>query len=253
MRSLPAEMASMRTRRYHSAISARKAPALTRSLDITAVATGASGGAMFTLSANITPPYAAATTPANLPERRDSQRPGVSSSSAKMWDYLRSRLKKTLRGLLWSLEMLLLWSPVVVAGAAIGVLCQLPLVPEETSSRFSKLWWAFLLKALARSGPTFISRTAQWANDRQDGLPTQLCSNVRKLNACTRASCLTGGGSWRSLACGLGDEDRETVRVLFSAVAGWFGDHRAGGKKKCLASAGGITVDIKFSVYCSLK
>lgn len=29
---------------------------------------------------------------------------------------------------------------------------------------------------------------------------------------------MTGGGSWRGLACGLGDEDRETVRVLFSAV-----------------------------------
>ncbi|CAM9760368.1 unnamed protein product [Ectocarpus sp. 8 AP-2014] len=218
MRSLAAEMASMRTRRYYSAISARKTPALTRALTITAVATGGAGGAMLTLSANLTPPYAAATTPANLPERRDSQRHGDSSPSAKMWDYLRSRLKKTLRGLLWSLEMLLLWSPVVVSGAAVGVLCQLPLVPEETSSRFSKLWWAFLLKALARSGPTFISRTAQWVKDRQDRLPTQVCSNVRKLNACTRASCLTGGGSWRGLACGLGDEDRETVRVLFSAV-----------------------------------
>lgn len=160
MRSLAAEMASMRTRRYQSAVSARKAPASTRALTITANATGGAGGAMLmlTLSASSTLPHAAATTPTNLPERRDSQRHGDSSPSAKMWDYLRSRLKKTLRRLLWSLEMLLLWSPVVVSGAAVGVLCQLPLVPEETSSRFSKLWWAFLLKALARSGPTFISK-----------------------------------------------------------------------------------------------
>ncbi|CAN0085341.1 unnamed protein product, partial [Ectocarpus fasciculatus] len=61
-------------------------------------------------------------------------------------------------------------------------------------------------------------KTAQWVSDRQNRLPTQVCNNVRKLNACTRASCLTGGASWRGLACGLGDEDRETVHVLFSAV-----------------------------------
>ncbi|CAB1096510.1 unnamed protein product [Ectocarpus sp. CCAP 1310/34] len=200
MRSLPAEMASMTTRRYHSAISARKTPALTRALTITAVATGGAGGTMLTLSANLTPPCAAATTPANLPERRDSQRHGDSSSSAMMWDYLRSRLTKTLRGLLWSsLEMLLLWSPVVVSGAVVGMLCQLPLVPEETSSRFSMLWWTFLLKALARSGPTFVSRVSFFFMKPR----VENAEMFRPSRMYLRRT---------------GFRHRETVRVLFSAV-----------------------------------
>ena len=151
----------MRARGCYNMLSLRRpSPALTRAL--TRRGAAGAGGAICWQTAKISAARAHNTAgPMSLPERERCFRPIRADKSgadppANVWDGIRAGLARSLRRLLRALEILFLWSPVVVSGSVLTVLQRLPLVPKKTSKHILDVWWAFVLNVITKSGPTFI-------------------------------------------------------------------------------------------------
>ncbi|CAN0530145.1 unnamed protein product, partial [Ectocarpus sp. 12 AP-2014] len=111
---------------------------------------------------------------------------------ANVCDGIRARLARSLRRLLRALEILFLWSPVVVSGSVLTVLHRLSLLPKETSTHLLDVWWTFMLNIITKSGPTFI-KAGQWASTRRDTFPEQVCTQLGELHRFTRTSTRAHG------------------------------------------------------------
>lgn len=154
---------SMKARGCYNMLSLRRpSPALTRALTRRGAA-GAGGAicwqaALTTISAAGTHSTAG---PMSLPQRERCFSPIHADKSgaippANVWDDIRARLARSLKRLLRAIEILFLWSPVVVSGSVLTVLHRLPMLPRETSTHLLDVWWAFVLNVITKSGPTFI-------------------------------------------------------------------------------------------------
>ncbi|CAM9269164.1 unnamed protein product [Ectocarpus fasciculatus] len=181
---------------YHMLSLRRPSPALTRAL--TRRGAAGAGGAICWQTAKISAARTHNTAgPMSLPERERCFRPIRADKSgadppANVWDGIRARLARSLRRLLRALEILFLWSPVVVSGSVLTVLQRLPLVPKKTSKHLLDVWWAFVLNVITKSGPTFI-KAGQWVSTRRDTFPEQVCTQLGKLHSFTRTSTRAHG------------------------------------------------------------
>lgn len=153
----------MRARGCHSMLSLRRpSPALTRALTRRG-AVGA-GGALCWQTVKVSAACTHSTGSMSMPERERCFSPIRADKSganppANVWDGIWARLATSLRRLLRALEILFLWSPVVVSGSVLTVLHRLPLLPKETSTHLLDVWWTFVLNIITKSGPTFIKVT----------------------------------------------------------------------------------------------
>lgn len=84
------------------------------------------------------------------------------------------RVARSLQLLHRCLTLLAAWSPMVVAGFALGFLNRYQCIPKEKFMELQESWWKLLLELVESSGPTFI-KAAQWASTRRDMFPEEVC------------------------------------------------------------------------------